>query len=236
MTARPYVVMSCAMSLDGYLDTAAPPRLMLSSSADFDRVDALRAESDVLLVGAETVRRDDPHLVVRSAARRRARVARSTTPSPWKVTITSSGALDPQAAFFQDDVTKLVYCPAGAVHSLRERIGDAAEVVGLGDEANVADLLDDLGARGVRRVLVEGGTSILTQFLTNQLVDELQLAVAPLFVGDQRAPRFVEDGHFAWNAHRRADLVDTQSFGDVVLLRYSLSERSASAVADADTP
>jgi 5-amino-6-(5-phosphoribosylamino)uracil reductase len=64
-----------------------------------------------------------------------------------------------------------------------------------------------------------------TQFLTQGLVDELQLVVAPVFVGDSGAPRFVRDGAFPWNPGHRAGLVDVRKIGDVVLLRYALSSR-----------
>jgi 5-amino-6-(5-phosphoribosylamino)uracil reductase len=86
-------------------------------------------------------------------------------------------------------------------------------------------LSTDLAARGVERLMVEGGAKVHTQFLTEDLVDELQLVVAPVFVGDSHAPRFVRDGAFPWNPGRRARLVDVRQIGDVVLLRYALSSR-----------
>jgi 5-amino-6-(5-phosphoribosylamino)uracil reductase len=86
-------------------------------------------------------------------------------------------------------------------------------------------LSSDLAGRGVERLMVEGGATIHTQFLTDDLVDELQLTVAPVFVGDSGAPRFVRDGVFPWNPGRRAELVDVRQLGDVVLLRYALSSR-----------
>jgi 5-amino-6-(5-phosphoribosylamino)uracil reductase len=64
-----------------------------------------------------------------------------------------------------------------------------------------------------------------TQFLTDDLADELQLVVAPLFLGDSSATRFVRDGRFPWNAGQRARLADVRQVGDVVLLRYALSAR-----------
>jgi 5-amino-6-(5-phosphoribosylamino)uracil reductase len=73
--------------------------------------------------------------------------------------------------------------------------------------------------------MVEGGGTVHTQFLTEDIVDELQLTVAPVFVGDSQAPRFVRDGSFPWNAASRAELVDVRKLGDVVLLRYALSSR-----------
>jgi 5-amino-6-(5-phosphoribosylamino)uracil reductase len=64
-----------------------------------------------------------------------------------------------------------------------------------------------------------------TQFLTSDLADELHLVVAPFFVGDSRARRFVGDGRFPWNPRRRAQLAEVRQIGDVVLLRYALSRR-----------
>ena len=86
-------------------------------------------------------------------------------------------------------------------------------------------LSEDLADRGVHRLMVEGGGTMHTQFLTSGLADELQLVVAPFFVGDSRAPRFVHDGDFPWNPKHRATLAEVRQIGDVVLLRYALSER-----------
>ncbi|RDV45143.1 deaminase [Leifsonia sp. ku-ls] len=228
MSERPYVTVNCAISLDGYLDSADPPRLALSNAEDFDRVDELRSRSDVILVGARTVRRDNPRLLVRSEERRGRREASGAERSPWKATVTATGDLDPRAAFFTEgDSRKLVYCPRQEARRIRRHLGDAAEVVGLGTEVLMADLLDDLGARGARRLMVEGGGVTLTQFLAEGLVDELTVAVAPFFVGDRRAPRFVGDAVFPWSGERRAALVEVRPIGDIVLLRYALSDRFA---------
>jgi 5-amino-6-(5-phosphoribosylamino)uracil reductase len=98
-------------------------------------------------------------------------------------------------------------------------------VVDAGDNVEMRALSTDLAARGIDRLMVEGGGTVHTQFLTDDLVDELQLTVAPVFVGDSDATRFVRDGRFPWNPARRAELVDVQKLGDVVLLRYALSSR-----------
>ena len=76
MPDRPYTLLSCGMSIDGYLGSAMPRRLALSNDADFDRVDAVRASCDAILVGAGTVRNDNPRLLVRSQTRRDERMAR----------------------------------------------------------------------------------------------------------------------------------------------------------------
>jgi 5-amino-6-(5-phosphoribosylamino)uracil reductase len=70
MPDLPYTLLSCALSIDGYLGGASSRRLELSNDADFDRVDAVRASCDAILVGAATVRNDNPRLLVRSQTRR----------------------------------------------------------------------------------------------------------------------------------------------------------------------
>jgi 5-amino-6-(5-phosphoribosylamino)uracil reductase len=214
------------MSIDGYLGSASPRRLELSNRADFDRVDAVRASCDAILVGAATVRNDNPRLLVRSKNRREARTARGLPPTPMKVTVTERLDLDPGADFFTTgDIEKLVYCASPRVADARSRLGRVATVVDGGQRVQMRRISEDLGARGVQRLMVEGGGNVHTQFLTDNLVDELQLVVAPFFVGDSRAPRFVSDGRFPWNPGRRATLAGVRQIGDVVLLRYALSPR-----------
>lgn len=221
---RPYVVLSCAMSLDGYIDDASDTRLVLSGPADLDRVDEVRAGCDAILVGANTIRRDNPRLRVRSAQRRAARAARGLRESPLRVTLTARGELDRHAHFFDDDLY-VVYCATPAVGATADRL--AAEVVDAGEPVDLAWVLADLARRGVARLLVEGGSTMHTQFLSAGLADELQLAVAPVFVGDSRAPRFVNDHTYAvWREHSPL-LVDVRHVGEVALLRYALSDRCA---------
>jgi 5-amino-6-(5-phosphoribosylamino)uracil reductase len=193
MSDRPYTLMSCSVSLDGYLGDQTP-RLALSNEADFDRVDEVRASCDAIMVGAVTVRTDNPRLLVRSPARRQERTARGLPPSP-------------------------------RVADARARLGPAATIVDGGRRVRMRWLTEDLGDRGVDRLMVEGGGVVHTQFLAGDLVDELQLVVAPFFVGDSSAPRFVSDGRFPWNSDRRATLAEVRQIGDVVLLRYALSPR-----------
>lgn len=229
MRDRPYTLLSCCVSIDGYIGSAAS-RLLLSNDADFDRVDAVRASCDAILVGAETVRVDNPRLLVRSQTRRDERAARGLPASPIKVTVTRRAELDARAHFFKaGDAEKLVYCASPRVEDARERLGPVATVVDGGDDVEMRTLSTDLADRGVERLMVEGGAMVHTQFLTENIVDELQLTVAPVFVGDSEAPRFVRDGIFPWNPGRRAELVDVRKLGDVVLLRYALSSRFGDA-------
>ena len=226
MPERPYTVLSASMSIDGYLDDATEHRLVLSNHADLDRVDEVRASCDAILVGAATVRNDNPRLLVRSAERRESRAAQGLPPNPIKVTMTQSAKLDADASFFAcGDGEKLVYCASDTVDHARLALGHVATVLDGGARVDVRRMCENLRERGVRRLMVEGGGSTLTQFLADDLADELHLVVAPFFVGDARAVRVVGDGPFPWNPQRRGTLLDVRRLDDLVLLRYALSER-----------
>jgi riboflavin-specific deaminase-like protein len=225
MPERPYTLLSCSVSLDGYLGDQTP-RLALSNEADFDRVDGVRASCDAIMVGAVTVRTDNPRLLVRSQARRDERTARGLPPSPAKVTVSDRVDLDASSNFFTAGAAeKLLYTSSPRVADARARLGPVATVVDGGRRVRMRRLTEDLADRGVGRLMVEGGGTVHTQFLSDDLVDELQLVVAPFFIGDSSAPRFVSDGRFPWNAGRRAKLAEVTQLGDVVLLRYALSPR-----------
>jgi 5-amino-6-(5-phosphoribosylamino)uracil reductase len=231
VTQRPYVLLSVAMSVDGCIDDASGTRLILSNEADLDRVDEVRAASDAILVGAGTIRRDNPALLVRSGARRSARIARRLPASPARVTLTASGDLDASARFFTaGEGARLVYVPDREQDRVGKRLGGLAgvQVVGVGEHrAGLPAVLADLAARGVRRLMVEGGGSVLAQFLAEGLADELDLVVAPLFVGDPAAPRI--GGVPAAAPLRRMHLAEVRLIGDVVLMRYLPGPGAAAA-------
>ena len=145
------------MSVDGYVDDTTPERLRLSDEEDFDRVDQVRAEE---------------------------RQTRGLSACPLKVVVTASGDISPDLRFFHSAGDRLIYCPETVAPKLRDRIGDLAEVASIGASLDFGAMVDDLGERGIRQLMVEGGTTIHTQFLTADLADEIHLAVAPFFVGD----------------------------------------------------
>jgi 5-amino-6-(5-phosphoribosylamino)uracil reductase len=282
MTRRPYVVLSCAMSLDGCLDGTGEDRLVLSGPADLDRVDAERAAADAILVGAGTIRRDDPRLLVRSASRQAERRASGRPPQPAGVTVTASGDLDPAARFFTRDpgdasageggagtggaaasaraggtghggtgdagrgdggrgrggvvARRIVYAATPVLPKLSDLLDGLVEVVDGGDPPRLTAILADLAGRGVRRLMVEGGASLGTQFLTGGLVDELQLVIAPFFVGDPAAPRFAGPGNYPAGPHHPLHLAEARPVGEVVLLRYLAAAPSLPDTGDSPRP
>jgi 5-amino-6-(5-phosphoribosylamino)uracil reductase len=214
------VLLSAAMSADGYIDDAGDRRLDLSDAADWDRVDELRATSDAIMVGARTIRADNPWLLVKSPSRQQRRVAAGLPQHPLRVTVTATGDLDLHARFFgAEPVPPLVYAPETVAAHVTRALSPAAVVVAtpaLSGRADLAWLLGDLAARGIGRLMVEGGATVLAQFLTAGLADEFLLAVAPVFVADPRAPRLLAGGVPAG----RMRLAGVSQAGDMAVLRY----------------
>jgi riboflavin-specific deaminase-like protein len=215
------VILSCATSADGYLDDASPRRLILSGPADLDRVDEVRAGCDAILVGAGTIRQDDPRLLIRDPRRRARRVARGLPEHPARVTLTATGHLDPAARFFAPGALRLVYGATPAIPLARARLGDSAVVIDAGHPLSLDVVLEDLAERSMVRLLVEGGARVLGEFLARERSDELHLAVAPFFVAQPGAPRLSLE--FPANGPAcPMTLAELRRLDDVVLLRYLL--------------
>ncbi|MFE1271277.1 RibD family protein [Streptomyces sp. NPDC058758] len=225
MTARPYVLLSAAMSVDGYLDDTSSERLLLSNPEDFDRVDQVRAESDAILIGATTMRRDNPRLLVNSDERRAQRVADGKPAYPLKVTVTRTGDLAADLKFWHHGGDKLVFTVDSGVEKVRTTLGDLADVVSVGPDLDWGLVLDELGRRGVGRLMVEGGGTIHTQLMAQNLADEVHLAVAPLLVGQADAPKFLGAADYPGGSTSRMRLLEARAIGDVVLMRYAPKER-----------
>lgn len=227
---RPYTLLSCAVSVDGCLDDASADRLILSGPEDLDEVDELRAAADAILVGAGTIRADNPRLLVREPARVARRRARDLPPHPLRVTLTTTGDLDPAARFFTGPGTSLVYCAPAATMALRARLGRAAVVIDAGDPPSLRGVLQDLHSeRNVATLLVEGGARILRDALADDLADELRLAVAPWFVGDPAAPRFGLPAAYPHTAAAPMTLAAVRRLGDIAVLHYRLGVRQRPA-------
>ncbi|OKI31561.1 deaminase [Streptomyces sp. CB03578] len=225
MTARPYVLLSAATSVDGYLDDTSPERLLLSNADDFDRVDEVRASCDAILIGATTMRKDNPRLLVNSEERRAKRLAEGRSEYPLKVTVTASGDLDASLKFWHFGGQKLIFTVDPAVDKVIAALGDLADVVSVGPELDWGLVLDELGRRGVGRLMVEGGGTIHTQLMAQNLADEVHLAVAPLLVGQVGAPKFLGAADYPGGSTSRMRLLEARPIGDVVLLRYAPKER-----------
>lgn len=167
------VTLSFARSADGYLDDRTPNRLMLSTPADWDEVYRLRSKQEAILVGAETVRRDNPSL----------------KGVPVRVTVTRSGALSPELRFFTvGEAHRIVFSPKPL-----PALEGVAEVVVCPEPITAARIVTELEKRGIQRLMVEGGSQLLALFLSEGQVDLVREAVNPtITVGEEQGgARFI---------------------------------------------
>src|SRR5215212_770176 len=149
----PFVIAKCGMSLDGRLTRDPGESRWLTGPAARRQARDLRAEVDAVLVGAETIRQDNPRLTVRGITGAR---------QPLRVILTRTGKLPRAAKVFQDNG------------------GDRTVVY---RKKSLKSVLKDLGQRNITSVLIEGGGDILGQALDERLIDKVQIYVAPLFTG-----------------------------------------------------
>lgn len=248
MPRRPYTLLSCAVSVDGCLDDTSAQPLILSGPEDLAEIDDLRAACDAILVGAGTIRADNPGLLVRSPERPGRATSRrrpgdpdlsspgspgratSPQPHPLRVTLTATANLDPAARFFTGPGTPLVYCAAPAVATARARFGESAVVIDAGDPPSLGAVFQDLySERSVATVLVEGGARILRDVLAADLADELRLAIAPFFVGDPEAPRFGLPARYPHTPANPMTLAAARRLGNLTVLHYLLTTRERPA-------
>lgn len=205
------IILSAAISADGYLDDCDGERLILSSPEDWRAIYALRAECDAILVGAGTLRADNPALVIRDPELRRKRAAEGLDPDIMKVAVSGSGKLDPKLRFFTEGNGEKVIFTQGTVS---DELSEVATVISR-SEITIPSILEQLRKMGVGTLMVEGGCEILSMFLKYKSWDELRLGVAPIFVGDERAPRMVLDGQYP-----PMRLVRTEQLGQTAVLHF----------------
>lgn len=205
------IILSAAISADGYLDDYSEQRLILSSPEDWRAVRSLRAEADAILIGAGTVRRDNPSLAIKDSQLREKRTAAGRLADIVKVTVSGSGDLDPKSKFFTDGGGEKVIFTTGV---LSDELSEVATVISR-SELSSATILIQLRKMGIGTLMVEGGSNILSMFLREKNWDEFRLAMAPVFVGDERAPRLVLDGEYP-----PMTLVRTEQLGQTAVLHF----------------
>jgi diaminohydroxyphosphoribosylaminopyrimidine deaminase/5-amino-6-(5-phosphoribosylamino)uracil reductase len=153
VTGRPFVIAKCGMSLDGRLTRPTGEASWITDPSARRHARQLRAHVDAVLVGAETVRVDNPRLTVRDVRRAR---------QPCRIVMSRSGKLPRRARLFSDRFASLTL-----IYS----------------DKSLAAVLKNLGKQGITSVLIEGGGEMLGQALDARLIDKVQLYLGPILSG-----------------------------------------------------
>ena len=173
---RPKIILSAAVSIDGKLATTTGDS-KLSSKKDLIRLHKLRSKVDAILIGKNTVKKDDPLLTVRY----------SKGKNPTRIILDSSGTISSNSKILQTSneiKTIIAVCKKITKKNLEKLEKFPIDVMVLGEyQVNVKSLLQNLGRRKIKTVLLEGGGSINWEFIKNNLVDELFITITPYILG-----------------------------------------------------
>ena len=187
-----------AQSLDGRIATTAGASQWISGPDDIAHTHRLRALFDAVVVGARTVRTDDPRLTTRVVE----------GPSPARVVLDPERRLDARYRVFQDGPRTLLACAADATGPDHLAEAEILRLPRAGQGLCIPTLLDALAARGLRRVFVEGGGVTVSRFLAAGVLDRMHVTVAPLLLGDgvpafrlPAATALAEVPRFRWRVH-----------------------------------
>ncbi len=195
---RPHVHVNVAMSADGKLSTRERRQVRISGPADFSRVDRIKAESDAVMVGIGTVLADDPSLTVKSPDLRALRIARGVSGDPVRIVVDSMARISPDASILhKGEGERIVACSELADPHRMAVLGKYATVLVAGhDRVDLTRLLNLLFQRGIRRVMVEGGGTLIAGLFSENLVDELTCFVGNMIIGGRDAPTLADGPGF----------------------------------------
>jgi 2,5-diamino-6-(ribosylamino)-4(3H)-pyrimidinone 5'-phosphate reductase len=217
-----------AMTADGKITSAAREYPRFTSDRDRKYMDRLRAEADAIVVGAGTMRADNPRLEVRDPEMQAYRRSLGRRVGLVRVLVTASATIGSSSRFFEDEPggERIVATVENADPGRLAAIGERAEIWTLGRRTvDLAALLERLAGHGVRRVLAEGGGELNWCLVREDLVDEIYVTVAPTLLGGRDAPTLLEGEGFSMELQRRLRLLDLRREDDEIYCRYALERR-----------
>ena len=186
---RPEVRLCMATSLDGRIAEKAGQGPSFTSRYDLNKLFRLRAEADMLLVGAGTVRTESLPPLVRSEEARKAREAKGLSPHPAVAVLSGSLNLPWDAAYFTKAQQPITIIGGPATTEQQAKMEEhKLGYINAGRPVNLAQAMDELGKRGVTSVLAEGGGRVVNALLQEDLIDVFYLTIAPTFIGGEDTP------------------------------------------------
>ncbi len=187
--SRPHVILSAAISIDGKIATRIGDS-KLSSKKDKIRIHKLRSTVDAILVGKNTVHRDDPLLTVRYAKGK----------NPIRIILDSNGTIGVNSKILQTSgkvPTIIAVSKKISKSNLQKLKKFPVEIIMTGENSvNIKSLMNNLNKRKIKTILVEGGGTVNWQFIQNNLFDEILITIAPFIIGGTDAITFVQGRGF----------------------------------------
>ena len=227
---RPHILVNVAMTADGKIDSVARKGTTISSITDKARVDRLRAEVDAIMVGGRTLIAEDPKLTVKSEPLRLMRKACKLDENPAKVGIVSVAELKLDGDFLTTGpARRLIYTTRRTSPEQVELLENTgAQVFVLNDGAiDLRQVMDSLHEQGVRKLLIEGGGTLIAEAFRLELVDELFIYIAARIFGGATAPTLADGSGFLTGQAPGLQLESVEKFDDVggILAHYYVKHK-----------
>jgi len=207
MTSPMFVFINMAISIDGKITSYNYEKPHFTWRTDRDRMQRLRAQADAVLIGANTLRAEDPPMHIRDP-----QLNKTLLP----IVMTRSGELNANSKFFQQP------CVVATCDRADLTLPATAEIWRLGkDQVDVHQLLERLQQRGVYKLLIEGGGEVVWEFFKEQLVDEIYVTLAPVLFGG-KAPSFLVGDGFDMQHFVHLQLLSVEQIAGELFCHYKV--------------
>lgn len=216
---EPYVILNAAMTLDGKIATRTGSS-EISGHDDLIRVHQLRKELDSIMIGINTVLKDDPRLTVH-------KIPSKKSDNPLRVIADSRARTPLNYRILNDEAPTLIAVSQKAPEDKIKKLinkGENVDVILAGEKKiNLTILMDELAQRGIRTLMLEGGSTLNFSMLQEGLVDEVRVCVAPLIAGGVDAKTLVGgDGVDLMRDAFKLELVKNYLLGNDLILEYKV--------------
>ncbi|MCD6157761.1 MAG: 2,5-diamino-6-(ribosylamino)-4(3H)-pyrimidinone 5'-phosphate reductase [Euryarchaeota archaeon] len=214
---RPYVIINCAMSVDGKVALRTRRQTRISSYEDMKRVHELREKVDAVLVGIGTVLSDNPSLKAKEKY-----LGRKPRKQPIRIVLDAKLRIPEQAEVLDGTTPTIIFVREGMKS---QRILKNATVIEVREDKDgildLEEVLSILWEKGVRKLMVEGGGTVIWEFIRRGLFDDLYVYIGSMVIGGKDAPTMAEgEGAGSYDEIIRLELIDVRRLGDGVLLHY----------------
>ena len=214
---RPTITMNMACSLDGKITTYEHEKVRFGSQEDRRRLESIRAKADAVLIGAETLRIDDPPLLLRMGDSQALREEhKKEGKHPVNVVVSSSLDFDIEESdfFHHPETRRLVLTTLEADAGKKEKLKEVADVIEVqADQEGKVDLAEAMSClfrAEIRTLILEGGGSLNFSMLKAQLVDEIFLTLCPYLIGGASSPSILDGFGFSKEEVLRLKLLEAQ--------------------------
>ena len=184
---KPYVILNSAMTLDGKITTKTG-NSEISGSENLLRVHNLRKDLDSIMVGINTIIVDDPRLTIH-------KIPAEKTDNPLRIVVDSRARTPLNSRILNDEAPTLIVvtekAPYENIKALKDKATNVDVVISGEDKVDLHILMNELFHRGVRTLMLEGGSTLNYSMIQEGLVDEVRVCIAPMIIGGVKAKTLV---------------------------------------------